>query len=67
LIDGMEAIGHEAETYSQRKRTTTKSVLPARALLRAADPVGSAKTSFCARVFIGTNAKNVGAGIPTLT
>ena len=28
--------------YSQRKRTTTKSVLPARPLLRAADPVDSA-------------------------
>jgi hypothetical protein len=35
-------------------------------LLRAPDPVGSTNQS-CARVLIGTNAKNVGEGIPTLT
>ena len=27
LVGGMEAIDHEAEPYSRRKRTTTKSVL----------------------------------------
>jgi len=49
MIGGMEAIGHEAEPHSRRKRTTTKSVLRLPDLEHAKAAVLNSLTSLAAQ------------------